>query len=81
MEDRVVEELRQLISRELLEGQDVGLDRETPLLELGLIDSLSIRMILKHVQDVFGLTIPVSALTPDNFRTLGTIGSLVARLA
>jgi acyl carrier protein len=69
-----------LIARELLEGQDVGLDRETPLLELGLIDSMSIRMIIKRVSDVFGVTIPVNALTPDNFRTLGTIGSLVARL-
>ncbi len=77
---RVLTTLRGFFARELLDGQEEGLDASTPLLELGLIHSLSIVMLASFVEREFSLHLPLEELTPANLASLGAIADLLERL-
>ncbi len=82
MSDKAVfEELRAFVAREILSGQDVGLDEQTPLLEWGLLDSFSLVSLLAFVQQRFGVEIPHSEVVPDNVKDLGSLTRLMRRLS
>jgi acyl carrier protein len=49
------------------------------LIDAGLT-SLDLVKLVFRVESEFDLTIPVCDITPDNFRTIGTIHGLVSRL-
>lgn len=68
------------INRELLEGQGDDLDAETPLLELRILDSISIVMLRAHIVQRYGVSIPPEELTPTNLADVRCIASLVERL-
>jgi len=78
--EAIADDIRDYIGRELLNGQDVGLDRTTPLLELGLIDSMSIFMLTKWVTKRYGVEVPPEQLNVDNLKTIDTIAKLLASL-
>ena len=78
--DAIADDIRDYIGRELLNGQDVGLDRQTPLFELGLIDSMSIFMLTKWVTKRYGVEVPPEQLNVDNLKTIGTIAKLLDSL-
>ncbi len=71
------QQLLEFVARELLEGEDVGLTDTTPLLELGVIDSMSIVLIQRFVQSTFGVDIPPAKLTPQNLASVSAICQLV----
>lgn len=70
----------QWIGDELLEGQSEGLDVNTPLLELGVITSMSLVSMQAFVQHEFGATIPSTALKPANLETVRKLSTLIASL-
>jgi acyl carrier protein len=76
----VIAELREFVAREFLHGKDDGLDAATPLIELGIIDSVAIVVLSDFVLRRFGVTIPNAELKPSNLATLQTIASMVNRL-
>jgi acyl carrier protein len=76
----IAEQLIDWISREALEGADVGLTESTPLLELGLINSLTIVRLQDFASSQFGVRIPHVALTPQNLSSIRAISDLVAGL-
>ena len=78
--ERVSDEIESFVSQELLEGEDIGLTNDTPLLEYGLIDSVSLVMLNDHIEDEFGVRIPNVKLTPENLKTIETITNLVVSL-
>jgi acyl carrier protein len=53
---------------------------EHPLVDVGLTSVDMVNLMLA-VEAEFGLTIPPGDITPENFRSIATIGALVARLA
>lgn len=73
-----VDKLKNWFSQEVLEGQDVGLDDATHLLELGLIDSLTIVKLQQFIQAEFGVVLSHQHLTPQNLSTLKSIADVVA---
>lgn len=77
--DDYIEPIRAYIVCNHLDGQP-ELDRRTPLLEWGVIDSLALTDVLAFVEDEFELVVPPSEMTPENLRDLETIGTLLARL-
>jgi acyl carrier protein len=79
-EDAVIAELRQFVAREILKGKDEGLDATTPLIEWGLIDSVSIVVLSNFVAKRFGVEIPNAEMKPSNLATLTTVAALIARL-
>jgi acyl carrier protein len=78
--DTITEALKGFISKEMLEGQDVGLSPSTPLLEWGVINSMSLAMLVSFIKERFGVQIPQNELKPANLKTIQMIADLVVRI-
>lgn len=50
---------------------------ETDLLETGLLDSLQLVELLLHVEQEFGLRIPIDAIELDDLRSLARLAGLL----
>lgn len=74
------DELRRYIARELLAGDDEGLDGATRLLETGIIDSMAMVDLLAYVEQRFDVIVPETEVKADHFATLSTVTDLVLRL-
>jgi acyl carrier protein len=61
--------------------QDGGeIDTETPLLEMGLLDSLAMVSLLAFVHTRFGVHIPDEAVIPEHFETLSALAHVIMGL-
>jgi acyl carrier protein len=78
--DQIIEETKQFIVREFLNGKGEGLDADTPLIEWGVIDSIAIVALRDFVSTRFGVQIPYPELKPANMTSLTAIASMVERL-
>ncbi|MEX1367497.1 MAG: acyl carrier protein, partial [Nannocystaceae bacterium] len=58
--------LLEFVSVDLLHGEE-EIETDTPLLALGVIDSLSMVSILSFIQRRFHVDIPNDSITVDNF--------------
>ena len=76
----VVEELREFVAREFLNGKDEGLDATTPLLEWGVIDSIALVSLLAFIKQRFQVHVPNSELHPTNVATLEAMAAMILRL-
>lgn len=74
-----VDPLRAFIEERHLDGRATVRD-DTPLLDWGVLDSLALADLIAFVEERFGLRVPLDAITPDNFRSLRTIATLLAAL-
>jgi acyl carrier protein len=77
----VLEELKGYISREILDGKDMGLDETTPLLEWGIINSMEIARLVTFIQERFGYEISDDEITPEHFINLSALSHLVMDIA
>jgi len=76
-------ELVRFANRELLSTasqRTITLDLDTPVLEMGILDSLSMVSLLTFVQTTLGVVIPDEKVLPENFETLGTLADLITQL-
>ena len=69
--------LHRYINETLLDGSSDELDANTPLLEWGIIDSLSMVNLLAFIEREFGVRIADEDVLPENFATLGAIARLI----
>ena len=76
----ILTEVRSYIADEVLEGEDVGLEAGTPLLQLGVLNSLEIVRLVDFIHQRFGVTVASAQIVADNFKDLDTIADLVGRL-
>ncbi|MGW7270155.1 acyl carrier protein [Streptomyces sp. NPDC054864] len=63
-----------------LGGDTEGLDTETPLAELSIIDSAGIFDLVHFLQSEFRITVPLHEVAPGNFQSVGAIAALVDRI-
>jgi acyl carrier protein len=75
-----LEPLRTFIEERHLDGRALLAD-DTPLLEWGVIDSLALADLMAFIEVRFALSVPLAAITPENFRTLDTIARMLRSLA
>jgi acyl carrier protein len=73
----VLSKLQSYVARNLLEGMDVGLNENTPLLEWGVINSLEIVRLLTFIQTEFQVEVPANEIVASNFINLAAITNLV----
>ena len=73
----VVRELKAYVVREILEGDESGLDERSPLLDWGVFNSLEIQRLLGFVGQQFGVAPQAKAVTPESFKDIGAIADLV----
>jgi 2-hydroxymuconate-semialdehyde hydrolase len=76
----MLNELMQFVGRELLDGRDAGLDEHTPLLEWGVIDSLSVAELLSFTSERFQVEVPQTEVTPGNLKDLDAYVDMLTRL-
>lgn len=80
-QSEVLESLKGYISREILDGKDIGLDGSTPLLEWGIINSMEMARLVSFIQDKFGVEVPSDKITIEYFKDLTSVTNLVLELA
>ncbi len=78
--EEMLSELKQYVGRELLDGRDAGLDEHTPLLEWGVIDSLSVAELVSFTSERFEIDVPQGEVTPDNLKDLDAYVGMLMRL-
>ena len=79
------EVVTQLVSfgRQMLETGDLDteIDAATPLLELGLLDSLKIAKLLNFIRTELHVVVPPADMSADNFKDMRSVAALVAALS
>jgi clorobiocin biosynthesis protein CloN5 len=65
------------IQENCLGDRDLVIDADTPLLELGVLDSLKMAMLLNYIRDALSTPIPPERLSAAHFRSPGTIAALI----
>lgn len=66
--------INEYISQHLASRPDLlPLKNETPLLEMGLLDSLFVLKLVLFLEEQFGVTVNAEDLTPEHFQTVNTI--------
>ena len=78
--EEMLDELRGFVVRELLDGRDTGLDEHTPLLAWGVLDSLSVNVLISFTNERFGIGVPQSEVAPQNLKDLDSYVALLMRL-
>nr|BAG84262.1 putative peptidyl carrier protein [Streptomyces griseoviridis] len=63
-----------------MDGDAEGLEDETPIAELNIIDSAGIYDLVHYLQGEFRITVPLQDISLKNFRSVSTITALVDRL-
>lgn len=62
------------ISSELVsEPQSIALGNDTPLLESGILDSLSLLKLVLFLEKQFGIVVEGQELVPENFSTIDAV--------
>ena len=77
---QVLPALLRYVSDELLNGDASELTQTTPLLEWGVIDSLSIVTLLAFIEREMGVQIPDEMVRPEYFETLDALANLIVTL-
>ena len=77
---QVTANLVRFANTELVPGSGGVIESDTPVLEMGILDSLSMVALLTYIQTHVGVSIPDEEVLPENFETLGKLGELVVRL-
>ena len=72
--------LKQHIAKTYMQGDGNGLTEVTPLLGLNIIDSSRLFELVHFIGSEFAVKIPFDQIVPENFESIGTISTLIARL-
>lgn len=72
--------LTRWVTDELLEGEGDDLRADTPLLELGVLNSFEVGRMLAFLEREHGVRVPPAAIGPANLATLDAICDMVAAL-
>lgn len=77
----ITQNLKDFIINELLDGEEMGLEVDTPLLEWGILDSLSMVSLLAFIEENLGIQVPSKEVKPENFDNLQAITNLLDALS
>jgi len=69
--------VRQYIAAEILEGDDEGLNGQTPLLQWGILNSMEMTRLLGFIDRRFQIRIAATEISPARFKNIDEIAALV----
>ena len=72
--------LREHIVTNYMAGNGAGLDGETSLMDLNIIDSTEIFELVHYIRVELGVDVPIEEVHADNFGTINAMALLVDRL-
>ena len=76
----VRETLKKYIEETIISDSEVNLEFDTPLLDWGILNSLSTTKLVGFVRDHFGVEVPPGEMVGENFRDLTAISGLICRI-
>ena len=83
MDQTTTDSIEQRIHGFLLEkfplARKSGVNKDTALLEKGILDSLGILDVVSFLENEFSLVVSDEELVPENFQSLGTLTTFVLR--
>jgi len=71
--DSIEQKVREFISGEFLAGGSTDFDRDSYLLETGVIDSIGLFRLITFLEETFHVRIPDQDLLAENFQSLNHI--------
>lgn len=81
MREKVIfDTLRDYVNERILQDPTVTIEPDTPLLEWGILNSVSTVQLIGFIRDRFHVVVPSEGVTGENFRDLRSITQLLARL-
>ncbi|WP_326823013.1 acyl carrier protein [Streptosporangium sp. NBC_01639] len=80
-ESEVADVLRKYLTERILDASNVEIEPDTPLLEWGILNSLTTTRLVGFVREQYGIEIPVEEMVGENFKNLLNISRLVVRLS
>lgn len=69
--------LTRWVTDEILEGEGDDLRADTPLLELGVLNSIEVARLFAFIEREHGVRVPLTAIKPANIATLSAITDMV----
>jgi acyl carrier protein len=78
--DLVKEKIIKYINDDVLEGQGYGINADTELLALGIIDSLTLVSLVNFISKEFSIEVPQEKIVPEEFLSVNTIACLIQSL-
>ena len=77
----LTDRITKFVREEFLEGDPAGeLTPDTPLLELGILNSLKTAQLLVFIRQDLGVFVPALELNAENLKNVRAISSLVSSL-
>lgn len=76
MNDSIERTIKELI-KDLKPGQSIP---ENQLVETGFIDSFDIIVLVDGLESEFGIAIPGTEISPDNFNSIDSLSNLINKL-
>jgi acyl carrier protein len=73
----IVEQIHTFIRERILLGQDAGLSATTPLLDLGILDSMGIIKLIAHLNERYHVEIRPDEIVVLDFNTIESVANLV----
>ena len=79
-EQAVLDALRGYVSERILQDPTVMIEPDTPLLEWGILNSVSTVQLIGFIRERFQVDVPAEEVAGRNFRDLRSITQLLAQL-
>jgi acyl carrier protein len=81
MQDQVVlDSLRAYVSERILQDPSITIEPDTPLLEWGILNSISTVQLIGFIREQFQVDVPPEEVAGRNFKDLRSISQLLAQL-
>jgi acyl carrier protein len=81
MQDQVIlDTLQSYVTERILQDSNVTIEPETPLLEWGILNSISTVQLIGFIRERFQVDVPPEDVVGTNFKDLRSISKLLAQL-
>ena len=81
MPDQVIlDTLQSYVVEQILQDSSVAIEPDTPLLECGILNSISTVQLIGFIRDKFQVDVPPEDVVGENFKDLRSISELLVQL-
>lgn len=80
LDGEILDILRSYVSEQVLQDSTVKIEPDTPLLEWGILNSVSTVQLIGFIRERFEIEVPPEDVAGRNFRDLQSISQLLERL-
>jgi acyl carrier protein len=76
----ILDTLQSYVVEQILQDSSVAIEPDTPLLEWGILNSISTVQLIGFIRDKFQVDVPPEDVVGENFKDLRSISELLVQL-